>query len=410
MSFARARSGGKTIAASGELRFRWAGRRADGARRRGTLVAFDHAGARAALRQRGIIVLTLEMRGPAKPPKTRGADITRFARESADLLAAGLPLVQALALLARGHGPMARVAGGLARAITGGDSLGAALARYPQQFDAMFRQLVGIGEASGGLAGVLAHLAEARERMAALRARVRSALTYPAVVLLFAFGITWALLIWVVPTFEQIFAGFGATLPLPTRVVLALSAACRAWGTPALAASAVSMAALAAGARHRPAWRLAWAELLARLPVARSVTRALAATRWCRALGTLLHAGTPLADSFAALAGASGNPRFERAGAEIAARLHRGERLAAAMRATRCFPDDIVETLAVAEETGALDRMLLDLAAAGERRLETRLSTLAALAEPLMIAVLGLLIGVLVVALYLPIIELGSVV
>lgn len=393
-----------------EQRFRWAGLTGDGMRRRGTLIAIDAGAARVALKRAGITALRVEARGQAPRAVARTRDLTVFTRQLASLLRAGLPLAAALDLLARGAGAMPRIAAGLARAITAGASLSNALRGYARQFDPLYLQLIGVGEASGTLAEVLEQLAETRERAALQRARIRAALTYPAAVLILALGITWALLIWVVPNFEQIFANFGGQLPAPTRMVLALSAACGAWGAPLLAAVLATAMALAHGWRRVPTLRIAGARMLARLPLAGPLATALGAARWCRALGTLLRAGTPLADAFAALAASGGGVLYERASAEIAARLQRGERLAPAMRASGRFPEAIVEPVAVAEEIGALDTMLLDLAALGEQQVEARLAALTNLAEPLLIAALGSLVGSLVLALYLPIIEFGNVV
>jgi type IV pilus assembly protein PilC len=393
-----------------ELCFRWSGLLAGGRRRRGRLIAFDARAAHAALKRDGITVLSLEAHGPAPHLRARPRDITALARQLGALLRAGLALAPALELLARGAGSAPRIANGLARAITSGEALSAALRRYPRLFDPLFTQLIQVGETSGALAEMLAQLADTRERAAAQRAQIRAALTYPAVVLLFSLAIMGALLTWVVPSFAQVFAQFGGELPAPTRLVLAASAACAAWGAPLCAALLSTAAGGMLLVRRRPALRLAAARTIARLPLAGPLAQALGTARWCRALGTLLRAGTPLTDAFVALASAGGDPLYTQASAEIATRLRRGERLASAMRATRRFPPQMVEPVAVAEEIGALDTMLLDLAALGEHQVERRLAQLTRLAEPLLIVLLGGLIGILVIAMYLPIIKLGNVV
>lgn len=291
-----------------------------------------------------------------------------------------------------------------------GRQFSAALRRYPRQFDPFFCQLVAVGETAGALAAVLTRLADDRERAAAQYARVKGALAYPAAVLLFALAITAALLVWVVPTFEQIFAGFGAPLPAPTRFVLALSAGVTRWSAPAAAAALFACVAVRHAARRSAAARVALARTLLRAPFVGPLVQTLAAARWSRALGTLLAAGTPLTDAFAALSNATGNPRFDLATAGIAARVLHGERLARAMRAEGCFPDDLVQPIAVAEESGTLDTMLIDAATLCDRRVDERISALANLCEPVVIVVLGALIGALVVAMYLPIVQLGNVV
>ncbi|MEZ0601908.1 type II secretion system F family protein [Paraburkholderia sp. IW21] len=397
-----------------EVRFRWRGVDGDGARRNGALVAPDASTARAMLKRDNLFIVELTARGPAPRPKARAADVTLFTRQLASLLRAGLPLAPALDLLAQAQSSrrqgMPRIVGALARDITGGLRFSAALQRHPAQFNGLYCQLVEVGEAAGALAAVLARIADDRERAAAQRAKVRAALTYPVVILLLAIAITAALLVWVVPTFKQIFDGFGAKLPAPTQFVLALSAGAARWSVPAIVMIAAATSSVTFLLRRSEAARIRFARLSLTMPVAGPVLRTLCAARWSRALGTLLSAGTPLADAFDSLNHATGNALFDRATGEIAARLRRGERLAAAMRAAHCFPPEIVQPVAVAEESGALDTMLIDVASLADRQVDEKIGTLSSLCEPLVIIVLGTLVGGLVIAMYLPIIQLGNVV
>ncbi|MGU7770850.1 type II secretion system F family protein [Burkholderia sp. MR1-5-21] len=395
-----------------ETRFAWRGRRRDGTPRRGTVIAFDAAGARARLARNGITVLSLDARGTARPPNARGRDITRFTRQLASLLQAGLPLAPSLEMLARTGGPdgMPRIAAGLARQIVDGRRFATALARYPSQFGSLYCQLIEVGETSGALGTVLTRVADHRERADAQRRKLRAALAYPVAVIVFALAITIALMLWVVPTFRQIFDGFGAALPAPTRMLLALASATSTWGLPLLAGAAVAGIAARHAIRRLPAARFALARAMLRMPLVGSALSRFAAARWCRSLATLLGAGVPLADAFATLERTAGHPVYEQATAHIAARVLHGARLADAMQAAACFPDDVVQPIAVAEETGALDTMLADIAALCERQLDAHLDTIAALGEPLIVIVLGALVGSLVVAMYLPILQLGNVV
>jgi type IV pilus assembly protein PilC len=395
-----------------ELRFGWRGVDADGIRRRGTIISPDAVSARAMLKRDRITVVEIEARGAAARPKASASEITSFTRQLASLLQAGLPLAPALELIAQapGRGGMPRIVGGLARQIVAGASFSAALGQYGAQFDALYCQLVAVGEASGALAPVLARIADDRERGAAQRAKVRAALTYPVAVLLLALAITAALLVWVVPTFKQVFDGFGARLPAPTQLVLSLSDGVARWCGPVLAASTAFGIAFAYGLRRSAPARLAFDRTMLRLPIVGALVATLAAARWSRALGTLLAAGTPLADAFDSLGQASGHRVFDLATVEIAARMKRGERLAAAMQAVHCFAPQIIQPIAVAEESGALDAMLLDVAALADRQVDDKIGLLASLCEPLIVIVLGALVGGLVVALYLPIIQLGNVV
>jgi type IV pilus assembly protein PilC len=395
-----------------ELRFAWRGIDAAGMTKRGTIIAPDVATARAMLKRDRIAVFQIDVRGNAARPKASAGEVTSFTRQLESLLRAGLPLAPALELIGAtpGRSGMPRIVGGLARQIVAGTSFSAALGQYTAQFDALFCQLVAVGEVSGALAPVLARIAEDRERSAAQRAKVRAALTYPVAVLLLALAITAALLVWVVPTFKQIFDGFGARLPAPTQFVLALSDAAARWSGPVLTVLTAAGFAIASGLRRFPSARVAFDRLTLRLPVVGPLVATLAAARWSRALGTLLAAGTPLADAFDSLPHATGHVIFDLASVDIAARLKRGERLASAMRASHCFPQQVVQPIAVAEESGALDAMLLDVAALADRQVDEKIGLLASLCEPLIVIVLGALVGGLVIALYLPIIQMGNVV
>ncbi|MFM0418512.1 type II secretion system F family protein [Paraburkholderia aromaticivorans] len=397
-----------------DTRFKWRGVDANGVRKSGALIAPDAATARTLLKRDNLFVIELTAHGAAPRPTARAADITLFTRQLASLLRAGLPLAPALDLLAQAqtsrHQGMPRIVGALARDITGGLRFSAALQRHPAQFNALYCQLVEVGEAAGALAAVLARIAEDRERAAAQRAKVRAALTYPVAILVLAIAITAALLVWVVPTFKQIFDGFGARLPAPTQFVLALSSGVARWSIPALAMTFATGSAVTFLLRRSEAARIRFARVSLTIPVAGPLLRTLCAARWSRALGTLLSAGTPLADAFDSLTHATGNAFFDRATVEIAARLRRGERLAAAMRGARCFPPEVVQPIAVAEESGALDTMLIDVASLADRQVDEKIGTLSSLCEPLVIIVLGALVGGLVIAMYLPIIQLGNVV
>ena len=406
-----------TAAAIQEQRFEWRAFDAQGVRRRGTVIAPDLSTARALLKQDALYAVEWTARGAAPQPKVRAADVTLFTRQLSSLLRAGLPLAPSLELLAHASSNdhartkgMPRIVHALARDITAGVGFSSALARHPAQFGALYCQLVEVGDASGALPTVLARLSDDRERGAAQRAKVRAALTYPVAILLLALAITAALLVWVVPTFKQIFDGFGAKLPAPTQLVLAMSAAAGRWSVPLASLACVLVFAMRRVLRRSEAARLQFARATLRLPVAGSLLTTLCAARWSRALGTLLSAGTPLADAFDSLTHATGNAWFDRATIAISAQLRRGVRLAPAMREAQCFPEEIVQPVAIAEESGTLDTMLLDVASLSDRQVDEKIAGLASLCEPLVIVVLGGLVGGLVVAMYLPIIQLGNVV
>lgn len=395
-----------------EFKFAWQGVAVNGTMQRGIIVAQDIGSAQRALRNRQIIAMRIEPRGHARRPKLDARDVTQFSRQLANLLHAGLPLLPALELIADSHSRAAvkRVVGTIAADISHGMHFSVALNRYPKSFSSLYCQLLRLGEASGSLAVVLTRLADDRERAAAQQAKLRAALAYPVCVLLLAVAITAMLMVFVIPTFKQIFDSAGAQLPAPTRMVLALSGMTRRYALPG------TIALLAGGALfeiclRRYAGLRDWVDRqVLRPPVVGALLAQLAVTRWSRALSTLLQAGTPLADAFDTLAHATGNRVFDAATRHIGTRVRQGQRLAAAMGTCDCFPRDIVQAIAVAEETGALAAILTDLAILHDRQVDERIAGLSSLAEPLIIIVLGLLVGGLVVAMYLPIIQMGNVI
>jgi type IV pilus assembly protein PilB len=303
-----------------DRRFAWRGIELDGRQRRGTVVAPNPAAARATLRRRNIVVVALVERGKAAQPKATAREVTVFTRQLASLLRAGVPLAQALELISHAPGAsgMPRIADALARGIGDGTRFAIALTHFPAQFDALYCQLVAVGESSGSLAAMLARLADERERAAAMRAKVRAALAYPAAVLLFAAAITAALLVWVVLAFRQVFESFGASLPRPTRVVLSLSDAVAHAAGPVLGLVATLYVGIARIVQQSHRARFAWHRLVLAAPIAGAVCAALAAARFYRALGTLLAAGTPLADALGSLTHVTHNAVFDRASVEIA--------------------------------------------------------------------------------------------
>ncbi|WP_277186973.1 type II secretion system F family protein [Caballeronia sp. BR00000012568055] len=395
-----------------ETRFAWRGINTDGAIKRGKLIALDAANVRASLQRDGVIALDIEALGDAPPPKASTNDVTIFTRQLSGLLRAGLPLAGALDLLADAgmRSGLPRILKHVSRDISRGVPFSAALANHPNAFGALYCQLIAVGEVAGALPAVLTRLADDRERAASQRAKLRAALTYPVMVLLLSLAITAGLLIGVVPTFKTIFDGFGAALPAPTRFVLALSDGVARHALPFATISTGIALILMRWMKRSPEAREKADRIALKLPLAGALLRALAVARWSRALGTLLAAGTPLSDAFDSLSHATGNRVFDNATVDIAKRLHNGERLAAAMRALGCFPQDVVQPIAVAEESGSLDSMLLDLASLADRQVDERIGTFASLCEPLVITVLGALVGGLVIAMYLPIIQLGNVV
>ncbi len=395
-----------------EARFAWRGINASGQTQRGIIIANDIAAARTVLKHQRILVLNLTRKGSVPLRAMRAADVTLFSRQLASLLQAGLSLLPALTVIAQSEvrATLARTVRALTRDIAQGLHFSAALARHPKSFSPMYCRLIALGETSGALATLLIQLAEDRERAAAQRAKLRAALSYPIGILLVALTISLALMIWVVPTFQQMFEGFGATLPAPTQFVITLSKAVIHSALPTLICLSVFIVTIIFGVRRSHTLRLLFDRLLLALPLTGPLFRLLAIARWSRGLGLLHKAGTPLAEAFEVLLGITHNAVFDHATVEIARRVRRGERLNDAMRATGCFTAAVIQPIAVAEESGSLEIMLHDLAALNDRQVNDKIAAFATLLEPLMMVILGVLVGGLVIAMYLPIIQLGSVI
>lgn len=340
------------------------------------------------------------------------AHVTRALAQLASLLHAGLPLIVALEVLqASTSSPALRALfEAIRHDVTQGMSLSHAFARHPHCLSERCRALVSVGEASGSLEAMLQRVAAERLRAAAQRAKLARALTYPACLLIFCFAVVVVLTHWVIPVFEDIFRSFDAALPTATRVVVDVShriARAVPYTVCGLCAcGGVHFVAMRRSARLRNACAR---HLLALPMIGPLVARAFAA-QWCRALGTLLGAGIPLGDALDILANTSAHPVFNQISSDTGMRIRRGERFGDALAHHAAMPSSVVEPIAVADHSGALDTLLIDLATLADQELESRIDMLLNLLEPTLVALLGLLIGGVVITLYLPIIELGHVV
>lgn len=406
--------------------FHWQGLDRHGRPQSGVVAAADAALARALLRRQGLRVARIRAADGAAPgvrataPSASAAvpgripekQVVLFTRQLATMLQAGLPLLQSLDIAIRGagSGPMAPLLRAIRADVSNGESLHVALGRHPRSFDALFCNLVRAAEQAGMLDAMLERIAGYREKSLALKGKVRSALAYPCAVVLVAVAVTTVIMLWVVPAFEQMFHDFGAELPLPTRIVMQLSRLLgRFW--PELLAALAALAGGGALAWRRSARlreRLQRASLA--LPLAGPLLRQAAIARWSRTFGTLFGAGIPLVETLETVAGAAGNIAYAEASLAVRDAVRNGASLHAAMERTGVFPDLAVQMVAVGEEAGALDAMLAKVAELNEREVDDAVAALTSLMEPIIMAVLGVLIGALVVAMYLPVFRMGSVV
>jgi len=339
-------------------------------------------------------------------------DITQFTRQLATLLHAGVPLLQAIHLLERGESKatLQSMLHDLHRDIEAGMALSQALQQHAS-FDALYCNLVAVGELTGMLDTMLERLANHLEKSEALRMSIRTALVYPTAVLSIAVSVTVLILLFVVPAFQNIFASFGAELPRLTRWVIALSEAIEDYGLLLLGVGIASAWGLKWQLNKRWHWRHHVHGWLLRTPIAGPLTRHACTARWTRTLATLFSAGVPLADALEAVQGVTGHLWFQVATQNIRQQLIQGHALSHALDSTEgLFPNMVVQMCAIGEESGALDHMLEKTAEHYEREVDNTVARLSTLLEPFIMVVLGLLIGGLVMALYLPIFQLGQVV
>ncbi len=397
--------------------FAWQGRDRAGRRVQGEIEAADARFARALLRRDGIVASRIRAPKPAGAVlrfghgKRIGAlEVALFSRQMATMMRAGVPLVQAFDMLASdARNPrLAEVVQSIRADVSTGATLAGALGKFPALFDALFRNLVNVGEQTGTLDSMLDRIALDQERGAAIRRKVRKALTYPVLVAVAALVVTGILLIHVVPQFEAVFSSVGGDLPGATRLVIRLSDFAGEWWWAVLGVIGAVAASLAMLAKRSARFREGLDAMQLKVPVAGRIASNAATARFARTLSTAIAAGVPLVEALGAIAGATGNAVYARAVQELRDAVASGQPLHAAMRDSGVFADMAVRMAAVGEESGRLDDMLARGAEQFEERVAEAVDQLTALIEPLTMAVLGVLVGGLLIAMYLPVFQLGG--
>ena len=399
--------------------YHWEGRDGFGRKLAGELAGRSHGDVRARLHRRGVRPTRVRRRKPDGGGGTvrlrlgeriKASDVALFSRQTATLIRAGVPLVQALDVVADGVG--SHKLGGLVkdvrRDVAAGESLAAALARSPAHFDALYRNLVAIGEQSGTLEVMLERIASYQERTQETMRKLRKAMSYPLIVATVAVCVTAILLMYVVPQFEAVFASVGAELPGFTRFVLGLSDAIRNHWPTLFASIALATAGFVLGRRRSARFRNLLERVLLKSPIAGDILVNASVSRYARTLGTSVAAGVPLVDALRSIAGSTGNSVYAYAVERLSDAVATGQPLQAAMRDSGLFPDMMVQMIAIGEQSGSLDDMLDRAASHFEALLDAAVDNVTTLVEPLMMAVLGVLIGGLIIAMYLPVFQLGS--
>jgi type IV pilus assembly protein PilC len=364
------------------------------------------------LRRQGIRITKLKRQTFRGGGRVSEKDITFFTRQLATMLRAGVPLLQAFEIVARGHkNPrFARLMMDIKGRVESGSSLSQAFREHPGQFDALYCNLVNAGETAGILDGILERLATYKEKILAIKSKIKSALFYPISVVTVAIIVVWVIMVFVIPAFKSVFANFGANLPAPTLIVIAISDFFVAYWW--------LMAAIIAGAlttffvllKRSEAFRYAIDRISLKLPIVGGIVEKATIARWTRTLSTMFAAGVPLVESLDAVAGASGNAVFAAGTRRIQTEVSTGTSLTNAMHNTGLFPSMVLQMTQIGEESGSLDGMLSKVADFFEREVDDAVAALSSLLEPIIIVFLGVVIGGLVVAMYLPIFKLGSVV
>jgi type IV pilus assembly protein PilC len=395
--------------------FLWEGTDRKGNKVKGKSMAGDEAQVRAELRRQGVVPSKIRKQSPGLfkgSAKITTGDIAIFSRQLATMLAAGIPLVQAFEIVGNGHenAAMQKLILSIKGDVEGGSALAEALAKHPLYFDDLFVNLVEAGEQAGALETLLDKIATYKEKTEAIKKKIKKALTYPAAVLVVAFVVTIILLIFVIPAFEDLFQGFGADLPAFTRLVIDLSQFVRdqGWYLAVIAGAAI-YAFLYFKKRSRPMRHFLDRTAL-KTPIIGPILQKASIARYARTLSTMFAAGVPLVEALESVAGATGNIVYEEAVMQMKDEVATGQRLQQAMENTDLFPNMVIQMIAVGEESGSLDDMSAKVADFYEEDVDNAVDNLSSLLEPMIMAILGVLVGGLVVAMYLPIFKMGSVI
>jgi len=390
--------------------YAWSGKDKSGKVVKGEVRAGGEHVVMATLRRQGIQVSSVKKVSQRGGKKITDQDITIFTRQLAVMTKAGVPLLQAFDIVGKGHAnaSVGKLLLDIKTEVETGSSLSTAFRKYPMYFDQLFCNLVGAGEQAGILDSLLDRLATYKEKILAIKSKIKSALFYPVSIIVVAFVITAVIMIFVIPTFKDLFKGFGADLPMPTQIVMNMSDFFVAnwyfifgtiFGVGWFTAYTYKRSTKMQNAVDR---------LVLRLPIFGEVIRKASIARWCRTLSTMFAAGVPLVESLDSVAGAAGNFVYFEATKRIQSEVSTGTGLTVAMQNTNVFPSMVLQMTAIGEESGALDSMLSKVADFYEAEVDDAVEALSSLMEPIIMVVLGGLIGGLVVAMYLPIFKMGQ--
>ncbi|HSZ09718.1 MAG TPA: type II secretion system F family protein [Steroidobacteraceae bacterium] len=397
-----------------EIQFIWEGKDKRGHKIRGKALAANEAALRADLRRQGVAATRVKTpsRRIGGGGKVSNEDIAVFSRQLATMMSAGIPMVQAFEIIGNGHEKpaMQKLVLDIKNNIEGGSTLHESLAKHPLYFDDLFVNLVEAGEQAGALETLLDKIATYKEKTEALKKKIKKALFYPAAVLAVAVVVSVILLIFVIPQFESLFKGFGADLPAFTQMVVNLSRFVQKQGWWMLIMIGAGFYAFFYFKKRSRPMQLILDRVMLKFPVIGPILQKSAIARFARTLSTMFAAGVPLVEAMGSVAGATGNIVYEEAVMRMKDEVATGQRLQRAMENVGLFPNMVVQMIAVGEESGSLDTMSGKVAEFYEAEVDNAVDSMSSLLEPMIMAILGVLVGGMVIAMYLPIFKLGSVV
>lgn len=397
--------------------FHWVGTDRRGNRIKGEMPGQSVALVKSDLRRKGISPLKVKKKTLSQfslsRPKITAKDIAILSRQLSTMMSAGVPLVQSFDIVAKGTDNLAmqQMITSIKTDVEGGGTLAQAMAKHPRQFDNLYCSLIAAGEQAGILETLLDKIAAYKEKTEAIKGKIKKALFYPVAIIIVAFAITALLLLFVVPQFQTLFESFGGDLPAPTKVVIALSAFLQGPGGLALLGAIGIAGFMLYKAKQTSAkFNASLDRLVLQLPLFGILVKKATIARFARTLATMFTAGVPLVEAMASVAGAAGNRVYTDAILAMRDDIATGQQLQTAMAQTNLFPNMVTQMVAIGEESGALDTMLSKVADFYEREVDETVDGLSSLMEPIIMVVLGLLIGGLVISMYLPIFKMGQIV
>ncbi|MDR1936282.1 MAG: type II secretion system F family protein [Candidatus Accumulibacter sp.] len=395
-----------------EYVFLWTGKNRTGKIIRGEQRAASETVVNATLRRQGILATKITKQKFRGGRKVKEKDIALFTRQLATMMKSGVPLLQTFDIVGRGHDNpgVGKLLLDIKADVETGSSLSQAFRKYPLYFDLLYCNLVSAGEQAGILESLLDRLATYKEKMLAIKSKIKSAMFYPTAIVIVAFIITAVIMIFVVPAFKEVFTSFGADLPTPTLVVMAISDFFVAWWFLIFGGIFGAVFAFFYAWRRSTKMQFILDRCFLRAPVFGPIILKSVIARWTRTLSTMFAAGVPLVESLESVGGAAGNYVYREGTRQIQNEVSTGTSLTAAMQNTNLFPNMVTQMVAIGEEAGSLDSMLGKVADFYEGEVDDAVDALSSLLEPLIMVILGVLIGGLVVAMYMPIFKLGGVV